>query len=139
MGHPNWKWFWRALGGLAAIFMIAILIMFWSAWRASPFSPAANGNHIQSGIDVIAIQLDILSLIVALVGILLAVMAFFGYQAIKAGAEAEAIKAAALKADEVATAAIAAYMRNVPGTDVGTQPPIEPLEVTELTGKDDGD
>lgn len=115
--------------------MLFIILLFWSAWRASPFEPAANGEQLQNGIDVIAIQLDILSLIIAMLGIALAVMGFFGYQAIKAGAEAKATA----KADEVATAAIAAYMQNIGGTNTGTQPPVEPTGVTELTEDEKGE
>ncbi len=89
---------------------------------------------MQSGVDVIAIQLDILSLVVALVGIGLAVMSIIGYQSIKAAAIA--------KADEVATAAFALHMesKDKPGTG-GThpQPPIEPGDVTELTEEEKGD
>ena len=66
--------------------MLAVLILFWSAWRASPFKAAANGEEIGSGIDVIAIQLDILSLIIAVVAVGLGFAGFVGYQAIKDGA-----------------------------------------------------
>ncbi len=132
MRDGEWKWFWRGLGFLAAVFMIIILVLFWTTWRASPFEAVAQGEPLKSGVDVIAIQLDILSLIVALLGIALAVMGIFGYQAIKSGVEQKALA----KADEVATAAVAAYMQNIGGTNAGTQPPVEPLGVVELT--DDG-
>lgn len=135
MGHPFWKWFWRGLAGLCALSLTAMAVMFWLAWRSRPFKPSANEIPLQSGIDVIAIQLDILSLIIALLGIALAVMGFFGYQAIKAGAEAKATA----KADEVATAAIAAYMQNIGGTNIGTQAPVEPTEFTELTADEKGE
>jgi sensor histidine kinase regulating citrate/malate metabolism len=109
--------------------------MFWSAWRASPFKASAFGQPLESGVDVIAIQLDILSLIVAMLGIALAVIGFFGYQAIKSGAEQKA----AAKADEVATAAFAAYMKNIGGTDKGTQTSVEPTEVTEIINDEKGE
>jgi hypothetical protein len=135
----NWVWFWRALGVLAGVTMLAVLGMFWTAWRASHFVPAANGEELKSGIDVISIQLDILSLVVAVAGIGLAVMGFLGYQSIKSWAEAAAIKAATAKADEVATAAIALHMQNMPGTDGGTQQPVEPGQLTEITAEEEGE
>lgn len=133
MDEP-WKIFWRVVGGATALSLAVIACLFWSAWRASPFEASANGAPVESGIDVIAIQLDILSLIVALVGIALAVVGIFGFQAIKAGAEAKAMA----KADEVATAAVAAYMQKLDGGNTGTQPPIEPPKVTELTEEEKG-
>lgn len=127
-----WKWFWRALGLVALAFMLIVTVLFWSAWKASSFQPIANGQPVSSGIDVIAIQLDILSLVIAVVGIGLAVMSFIGYQSIKAAAIA--------KADEVATAAFALHMaqRDKTGTDGGTQPPIEPDDLVELTEEEKG-
>lgn len=139
MGGEFWKWFWRVLGVVALLFMIFISVLFWTAWKASSFKPIANGEPIQSGIDVISIQLDILSLVVAVVGIALAVMGFIGYQAIKSGAEAAAIKAAEAKADEIATSAVALHMQNIRGTDGGAQPPVEPGDVTELTSEEKGE
>lgn len=135
MGHPFWKWFWRGLAGICSFSLVALALMFWSAWRASPFRASAFGRPLESGVDVIAIQLDILSLIVAMLGIALAVIGFFGYQAIKNGAEQKA----ASKADEVATAAVAAYMKNIGGTDKGTQSSVEPTEVTEIINDEKGE
>lgn len=134
----GWTYFWRVLGIAAFVFMIFIGTLFWSAWRASPFKPTANGAPLPSGIDVISIQLDILSLIVGVVGIALAVMSIIGYQAIKAAAESAAIEAATAKADEVATAAVALHMQNIQGTDSGTQPPVEPADITEITEEEEG-
>jgi hypothetical protein len=57
-----WKWFWRAVGLIAAIFMLISTMVFWAAWRSSVFQATANGQQVQNGFDVIAIQLDILSL-----------------------------------------------------------------------------
>lgn len=133
-----WKWFWRGLGLLTGIFMIVTTLMFWAAWKSSAFVPVANGGEIKNGIDVIAIQLDILSLVVAVAGIGLAVMGVFGYQSIKSGAEAAAREIAARKADEVATAAVALHMQNKDRTD-GTQPAVEPVDVTELTEEEKGE
>ena len=115
------------MGILAGLCMIVTVALFWTAWRASPFIATADNAPLQSGIDVIAVQLDILSLIVAVVGIGLGVAGFVGYQAIKAGA----IK----RADEVATAAFALHIakKDKPGTDGGTQAPIEPENVEEIT------
>jgi hypothetical protein len=127
-----WVWFWRSLGILAAITMIATLVVFWTAWRASPFQPAVNGQPLPSGIDVISIQLDILSLVIAVAGIGLAVAGVVGYQAIKAAAIA--------RADEVATAAIALHIarQDKTGTDSGTQAPVEPVDVVEITKEEKG-
>lgn len=134
-----WKWFWRVLGVAALLFMIFITALFWTAWRASPFKAAADGKPLESGIDMIAIQIDILSLIIAVMGIGLAVMSIIGYQSIKAGAEAAAIKTASAKADEIATRAVALHMQNIPGTDGVTQPSIEPDDVLELTEEEKGE
>lgn len=134
MNEPGWKWFWRAVAAVATVFMIVAIPLFWTAWRSSPFVAVANGQEVQSGIDVIAIQLDILSLVVAVTAIGLGVAGFVGYQAIKAGA----IK----RADEVATAAFALHMeknKSRPGTDGGTQPPIEPENVVEIKTDEKGD
>lgn len=66
--------------------MIVTTLLFWTAWRASTFKAVANGQEVRSGIDVIAIQLDILSLVMAVVAIGLGVLGIIGYQAIKSGA-----------------------------------------------------
>lgn len=135
----GWTYFWRTLGVVAFIFMAITGALFWSAWRASPFVPASNGAPLPSGIDVISIQLDILSLIIGVVGVALAVMSIIGYQSIKAAAEAAAIQAATAKADEVATEAVALHMQNIPGTNEGTQAPVEPGVATELTADEEGE
>jgi hypothetical protein len=137
-----WPWFWRGLGILAGITMLVMLFLFWTAWRASPFVPAANGVEIKSGINVIAIQLDILSLFISVSGIGLAVMGFVGYQSVKSGAESAAREVAAAKADQVATAAVALHMQSIKngtGTDHGTQAPVEPGDVTPLTAEEKGE
>lgn len=133
-----WKWATRCLGLLVGVTMIAVLVRFWAEWRSSSLTPAANGASLPTGIDVIAIQLDILSLVVAVVGVGLGVAGFVGYQAIKSGAEAAAIKAATEKADAVATKAIALHMQNIPGTDEGTQEPVKPGDLTELNDEEEG-
>lgn len=121
-----WVYFWRLLGIVALVFMIVMMLIFWTAWRSTVFVPTADGSEIKSGIDVLAIQLDILSLLIAVVSIGLAFAGVVGYQSIKAAATA--------KADEVATAAFALHMANKDktGTDGGTQPPIEPSGVVEI-------
>lgn len=129
----GWTYFWRALGIVALIFMTVTTVLFWTAWRSSAFTPTADGSEIKTGIDVIAIQLDILSLVVAMVSFGLAFAGFVGYQAIK--------DAAIRKADEVATAAFALHMskKDKEGTDGVTQAPVEPLAVTELTEEEKGE
>lgn len=92
--HPGWKWFWRAVGIVAIIFMIVTTLLFWTAWRANTFKAVANGHEVKSGIDVIAIQLDILSLVMAIVAIGLGVLGIIGYQAVKSGAVKKAQKTA---------------------------------------------
>jgi hypothetical protein len=82
----NWVWLWRAFAVVGIGFMLFFGALMWAAWRASPFLPVANGQVVQSGIDVIAVQLDILSLIIAVLGVGLGVMGFFGYQAIREAA-----------------------------------------------------
>ena len=126
----DWKWFWRALGFAAFSIMAFISALFWSAWKASPFKASSDGRVIESGIDVIAIQLDILSLIIAVIGIGLAVMSFLGYQAIK--------DAAVARADAVATKAIALHMENITRTIEGLRSgegpaAVEPADVEPVT------
>jgi uncharacterized membrane protein len=134
MGLYTWKFFWRLVGVVGLIFMVSMTFMFWTEWRAIAFKAGATGKPLENGIDVIAIQLDILSLIIALLGIALAVMGFFGYQAIKSGAEGKAVA----KADEVATAVVATYMQSSGKIDLGPQMPVEPVEVTEITQDEKG-
>lgn len=135
MSGSFWKWFWRGVGAVAVIFMTITTALFWTAWRASPFKPSGDGKVIESGIDVIAIQLDILSLIIAVIGIGLAVMSFLGYQAIK--------DAAIARADAVATKAMALHMENIERTMRGLQSgpgntAAEPENVLELTEEEKG-
>jgi hypothetical protein len=128
----EWKWFWRGLGILGAIFMVSLLLQFWATMRTVNVTPVAHGQPLRDGLDIIAIQLDILSLVIAVAGIGLAVAGVIGYQAIKAAAIA--------KADEVASAAIALYLQgqDKTGTDGGTQVPIEPGDLVELTEEEKG-
>lgn len=102
MNDPNWKWFWRGLGVLAGVFMLVTTLLFWSAWRASAFKASANGQELQSGIDVIAIQLDILSLVIAVVGIGLGFAGFVGYQSIRDSAVKRAEEAAEAEVRNIA-------------------------------------
>jgi hypothetical protein len=74
--------------------MIIVGLMFWSAWRSNSFTPSSAGKRLETGIDVIAIQLDILSLIIAVVAIGLGFAGFVGYQSIRAGAISKAQDAA---------------------------------------------
>lgn len=133
----DWKWFWRGLGALGAITMIVMLLQAWGSLRSVAIVPVAKGQELKDGLDIIAIQLDILSLVIAVVGIGLGVAGFVGYQSIRQGA----IAAATAKADEVATAAFALHMakKDKTGTDGATQPPIEPGDVVELTEEEKGD
>jgi amino acid transporter len=94
MKDGGWQWFWRLVALIAAVFMICTVLMFWSAWRASPFEPSANQKPLENGIDVIAIQLDILSLLIAVVAIALGFLGFVGYQSIREGAIKKAQEAA---------------------------------------------
>lgn len=71
---------------MATVFMIVSTVSSWSSWRTSTLKPLVNGQEVQSGIDVIAIQLDILSLVIAVVAVGLGVAGFVGYQAIRDGA-----------------------------------------------------
>lgn len=112
--------------------MIVTTVLFWTAWRASAFKATANGRGVQSGIDVIAIQLDILSLVVAVVAIGLGVAAFVGYQAIREGAVRRAQEAAE---DEVGRMApplirreVSDFMRTFRGEN-----PISETDVAAMT------
>lgn len=101
MQHPFWTYFWRVLGVIAGVFMLVTALMFWTAWRSSQFTPTGNGLEIKSGIDVIAIQLDILSLVIAVVAIGLAVAGFIGYQTIRDGAIKKAQETAENEVGEI--------------------------------------
>jgi hypothetical protein len=131
MQHPFWKWFWRVLGLIAAAFMFCTTLLFWTAWRASSFKAAATGQELQNGIDVVAIQLDILSLVIAVVAVGLGVAGFVGYQAIREGAVRKAQEAAENEVRIVAPPLIrrevAEFMRAFPEGD-----PISEIDVDAM-------
>lgn len=139
MNEPGWKWFWRVIAVLAAVFMILMLFMFWTAWRASAFKTAANGQELQSGVDVIAIQLDILSLVIAVVAIGLGVAGFVGYQAIRDGAVKRAQDVAEAEVKIIAPPLIRREMEDFKRT-FGKESPISDNDLVNLVkaaGKED--
>lgn len=131
MNEKGWKWFWRGLGLIGGVFMLAMTLMFWTAWRASAFKTTANGQEIQSGIDVIAIQLDILSLIIAVVAIGLGFAGFVGYQAIRDGAVRRAQEAAETEVKNLAPPLIRREMDEFKRT-FGKEDPISEAEVDAM-------
>lgn len=131
----KWKWFWRALGVLGAITMVVKLAEAWASLRAVKVEPVAKGQALPDGLDIIAIQLDILSLIIAVASIGLGLAGFIGYQSIKS--------AAISKADEVATNAMAAINAKKDGDEglsgVNQPATFDLASVIEVERKEDGD
>lgn len=88
-----WRHAWRCLrllGFLSAFVAAAFAI---AIWHRGPTQAMAAGKPVET-LDVISLQIDILSLTMAAIGIGLAVIALFGYQALKEAAEARAEAAA---------------------------------------------
>jgi hypothetical protein len=137
--HPFWRWFWRLF---ALVMMVGVGVgayVLWRLWRAQKLTPAVQGQQVPDGFDVVAYQLDLLTLTVTLMGIALAVASIFGYQGVKAAAEEMANKTATRRADEVATQAVAEHIeklgRSFPASSQQpTTPSVDPGNVEEITG-----
>lgn len=111
--------------------MAVTIILFWTAWRASSFKAAANGQGLQNGIDVVAIQLDILSLVIAVVAIGLGFAGFIGYQSIRDSAVRAARDAAESEVKNLAPPLIRREMGEFKRT-LGKEDPISEDEVTAM-------
>lgn len=81
-------------------------------WKATQnrVEPIAPDGKIHS-LDVISLQIDILGLTMAAVGIGLGVVGFFGYQSIRTAAEESAGKAAEQVARKIATDLVPTLVR----------------------------
>ena len=90
MSRVFWTWFWRLWGLIVAIFMVAVIAFM----RLRPLQPVAAGEQIKNGIDVLAVQIDLLSLMLALFGAIFAVFGFFGYREMRQAVIKKAVKAA---------------------------------------------
>src|SRR3546814_1128317 len=79
-----WRWFWRLIG-LAALILSALCCFFlYTLWKASDIQAVAAGKPVGNSLDVISLQIDILSITMAAVGIGLGVVGLIGYQSMKA-------------------------------------------------------
>lgn len=85
---------------IISIVCFIVLSFITSHVRVEPQKP--DGSPVHS-LDAISLQIDILSLILAVAAIILAVIGFFGFQAIKEIAVERAEKIASETAREVAT------------------------------------
>src|SRR3546814_3115787 len=75
-----WRWFWRLIG-LAALILPALCCFFlYTLWKASDIQAVAAGKPVGNSLDVISLQIDILSITMAAVGIGLGVVGLIGYQ-----------------------------------------------------------
>jgi hypothetical protein len=108
-----WIWVRRAafLALIGALIFAAFAFYLWV--MKAPFLAVAMGQPVADGFDVVAFQLDVLTLAVTAVGIGLAVAAIFGYQALKDAAQATAKRTAKQVADKVATEAIAEHIEKL--------------------------
>lgn len=127
MGHA-----WRALrlSGVLAAFLAAGIA--YAIWQREPVKPVAGGKPIE-GLDVISLQIDILGLTLAAIGIGLAVMALFGYQALKEAAEARAERVAKETVDTRMTI-LEEQIRQRTTDKVGEMLPVLVEEYMKVTG-----
>src|SRR3546814_3774433 len=103
-----WRWFWRLIG-LAALILSALCCFFlYTLWKASDIQAVAAGKPVGNSLDVISLQIDILSITMAAVGIGLGVVGLIGYQSMKDGA----LEQASRVAEKVATDAASRHMEN---------------------------
>ncbi|GMN12702.1 hypothetical protein [Altererythrobacter sp. MTPC7] len=96
--------------------------------------PVSGGNLVENGFDTISVQLDILSLTFAAVGISLAFLGWFSYQNLKEGADNMARKTAYAVAEKVATQAVAKALENarIPDADSRKTSAPDPGVVEEI-------
>src|SRR3546814_15046944 len=98
-----WRWFWRLIG-LAALILSALCCFFlYTLWKASNIQAVAAGKPVGTSLDVISLQIDILSITMAAVGIGLGVVGLVGYQSMKDGDLEEASRVAKKAATEAAS------------------------------------
>src|SRR3546814_17524357 len=84
-----WRWFWRLIG-LAALILSALCCFFlYTLWKESDIQAVAAGKPVGNSLDVIYLQIDILSITMAEVGIGLGVGGVIGYESMKDGALAQ--------------------------------------------------
>ncbi len=83
------KYTWRGvrLAGVVAAMIAASYAI--AIWNRDPPLAVAGGKKVES-LDVISLQIDILAITMAAVGIGLAVVGLFGFQVLKEAAEARA-------------------------------------------------
>ena len=129
----GWRWFWRTLAVLAVFGTLCCAFLLFELWRNVGVRTTAAGRPI--GLDVIAVQLDILSLTIAVVGIGLGEISIFGYQNIKDGSLARAEKVGAEEARRVAQE-YAARQGDVALNTNGTHMTVQEKGEADETGSD---
>src|SRR3546814_16659814 len=105
-GGPIVQWVWSRIG-LDALILSALCCFFlYTLWKASDIQAVAAGKPVGNSLDVISLQIDILSITMAAVGIGLGVVGLIGYQSMKDGAREQASRVA----EKVATDAESRHM-----------------------------
>ncbi|MGB3408034.1 MAG: hypothetical protein WBA67_11120 [Jannaschia sp.] len=69
-------------------------------WQTSAVTPVMPESRVGYSLDVVAVQLTILQMVLALVGFVIALLGLFGYKEIKNAAVARAASEAKLVVDE---------------------------------------
>lgn len=133
----------RVLLLIVAVCAVTGCALLWLIFSATNIKPNAGGEAVS--LDSLSLQLDILSLTMAAVGIALAAVGLFGYQTLREAAEARAERTAAeiaaMRADEIATAAVAKHLEGLHSDDglarTNQAATVELGSVTEVERKED--
>src|SRR3546814_19031763 len=107
-----WRWFWRLIG-LAALILSALCCFFlYTLWKASDIQAVAAGKPVGNSLDAISLQIDILRLTMAAVGIGPGVVRLISYQSMKACALEHASRVSANVATDALSRRMAAIRKN---------------------------
>jgi hypothetical protein len=138
-----WRWFWRVLA------LVATGALAWGSYTlatmasATHLKPTAAGQELINGFDVIAIQLNILTVVLTALGIGLGIAALIGYQGVKEAAASMAKTIAGAKADEVATKVVAEHIEKLENSGLGlaaaNPQPVDPGQAVEMMRGDESD
>src|SRR3546814_10523510 len=102
-----WRWFWRLIG-LAALILSALCCFFlYTLWKVSDIQALAAGKRVGNSLDVIFLQIDILSIPMAAVGIGLGVVWLIAYHKMQDGA----LEQASTVVEKTATDAASRHMK----------------------------
>lgn len=129
------RWVWLSLAAIGVGALSWGSYTLWAMLHAMPIKPTAKGQELVDGFDVIAIQLDILTLAITAVGIVLGIAAIFGYQAMRDASVGMAKNAA----EDVATRVIAEHIEKLEAWKRGfaashPQAAVDPGEAVEMRG-----